>query len=741
MIASTSTIVATCQQTRFHLLADRRSSEVAIQKLNLSIIPKCASVGTRAKTAKIKDKSAPALDILVDADLKLKSGVHYGLLGRNGTGKSTLLHAMAAKLIPGLSSATKIALLQQYVSDRQTKSGPSARITFNGSTGPSMQHNALEYVIQSNTTKIDIESKLDTLRAAEEGLDERSQLKAYHMLRYHELQAALTESRKNATLRSGSRGSEARKELLALEKTVAEYGKEIDSEEPSLHSVECQHELEKAAERIAELQSQLDEIKTADIDSKALDMLTALGFSNKELQTPVVNLSGGWQMRCLLASVLLQDADIIILDEPTNFLDMLGIIWLQRYLISIRFRSTRTFVIVSHDRDFMDSICEEVIVLKDQSLLYFDGNITEYEHDLRSRRKYLTSMNDAQDRQKAHMSKTISQNIRAGKKSGDDNKLRQAASRQKRLDERSGMQVNAKGGRFKLNRDLAGYHLSNRREIDIPPEERTTSILLPQPRELRFPGPLVSLQNVSFSYTSNKDFILRDINLNIHIGSRTGVIGLNGSGKTTLIRLITNRIKPKSGTSTYHPRLKIGHYSQPIVEELRAEGQNCPELTSLAKLASVSAEVMDESDMRALLGSFGLPGRLASEVPVANLSGGQLVRLALACIVWDHPHLLVLDEVTTHLDLYTVKALSKALQSFSGAVILVTHDRFMMKAVIEGDKSLGSSDIDDMSSDDEGKPRTARATYALKNANLMIQESGVWQFEQSLGPRLDKLFV
>ena len=161
-------------------------------------------------------------------------------------------------------------------------------------------------------------------------------------------------------------------------------------------------------------------------------------------------------MRCMLACVLFQDADIMILDEPTNFLDLLGIVWLQKHLIQLRENSSRTVLLVSHDRDFIDNVCEEIILIKDKSLAYFKGNLTEYEEDLRSRRINLTRMKEAQDRQVAHMEKTVRDNIKLGKKTGDDNKLRQAVSRQKRLDDRTGLQVSATGSKFKLNRDLTG---------------------------------------------------------------------------------------------------------------------------------------------------------------------------------------------------------------------------------------------------------------------------------------------
>jgi ATPase subunit of ABC transporter with duplicated ATPase domains len=197
-------------------------------------------------------------------------------------------------------------------------------------------------------------------------------------------------------------------------------------------------------------------LSLVDLEKNARSILIGLGFKEATMKQPLGTLSGGWQMRCMLASVLIQEVDIMILDEPTNFLDLLGIIWLQNYLINLRTESPRIVLLVSHDRDFLDNVCEEIVFLKDQSLSYFRGNLSTYEDDLKSRQINLTKMKDAQERQTAHMEKTISTNIKAGKKSGDDNKLRQAVSRRKRIDDRMGMQVNAKGGRFKLNRDLGG---------------------------------------------------------------------------------------------------------------------------------------------------------------------------------------------------------------------------------------------------------------------------------------------
>ena len=192
------------------------------------------------------------------------------------------------------------------------------------------------------------------------------------------------------------------------------------------------------------------------MEAKARSILLGLGFVESWMQKPFNTLSGGWRMRCMLAGVLIQDVEIMILDEPTNFLDLLSIIWLQEHLITLRSNEAKTVVVVSHDRDFMDNICEELILLRDQKLSYFRGNISAYDKDFRSRVLYLTRMQEAQDRESARLAKTISANIKVGKKTGDDNKLRMAKSRQKKMEERAGMQVSATGGRFKLSRDRAG---------------------------------------------------------------------------------------------------------------------------------------------------------------------------------------------------------------------------------------------------------------------------------------------
>jgi len=480
----------------------------------------------------------------------------------------------------------------------------------------------------------------------------------------------------------------------------------------------------------------------ADMEKEARRILLGLGFKEDAFEEKVSALSGGWRMRCMLASILIQKPDIMILDEPTNFLDLLGVVWLENYLQRLRQDSETTIVIVSHDRDFINAVCEEIVILRDKKLNYFRGNLAAYEQDFEEQKLYLGRMKEAQERQIAHMEASIQQNLKVGKKTNDDNKLRQAKSRQKKVDDRMGLQVSANGGRFKLNRDLVGYHLSSRAEIEVPTDEKGATMCLPSATELRFPGPLVSLEGITFRYKNDR-VVLDEINLVVHIGDRVGIMGLNGSGKTTLIRVLNGQIPPSKGKVSTHSRLKVGYYGQHSVEELQERGRGEPSLTALGLVMAESEGTLSEGEVRGLLSSMGLQGRIASDVPVAKLSGGQLVRLALARIVWSAPQLLILDEITTHLDFHTVTALATALSSFNGAIILVSHDRFLVRSVIEGKRDSEhklDDDFEGLEEEEEMKTRR-RSVYVLKAGKLNEQTKGVEEFEQSLVKRVQKMLA
>ncbi|EAQ87279.1 hypothetical protein CHGG_03898 [Chaetomium globosum CBS 148.51] len=527
-----------------------------------------------------------------------------------------LLRAIADKLIPGIPEQTRVSILQQTnISDVNTDDLPSGEVP-----GSRDGLTVLEDVVDKATAKSDLEQEINTLSAGVNDTDAYGALRSLRKLRHARMLKRLFVLDKDARLRSGARGMQARKALVEYEKAVAESAALNEQSTDDISPETLQVETQEAVDMLADLQLQVEPSLMADIESRAKKILTGLGFTDAYMAKKADSLSGGWRMRSALATALLQETDILILDEPTNFLDLLGIIWLQRFLQSLEdLPAPPTLILVSHDRDFTSSVCTDLLIVKDKDLTYFHGDLPTYEAARAEKKLYLTKMKEAQEKQKAHMQ--------------DD---------------------------------------------------------------LRFPGTLVSLEKVSFRYalpkkgggggggaSTNPPATLQDATLTVSEGDRIGILGLNGAGKSTLIRLLVGANlagapppgSSHTGTVTTHPRLKLSYYSQHAVEELQALGREEAGLTALALLTREVEGLLDEGQLRALLGSLGLQGRVASDVPLRKLSGGQLVRCELARLLWRGPGLLVLDEVTTHLDYETVAALREALRGWAGAVILVSHDR------------------------------------------------------------------
>ncbi|KAJ5764870.1 hypothetical protein N7520_004429 [Penicillium odoratum] len=733
-MTSAPTILATCKQTRFHLLDDNPSPEIDVEGLGIVVTSSTSTTTEGPSKLRAKGKSkalAAGQELISDGHLRLKGGVHYGLLGRNGTGKSTLLRAMAEKLIPGIPHATRIAILQQ--TDDQDECGSTY--------GLRLDKSVLESVLGSDEARNEAVRLADLLSKSFETEEPSKPVQAIRNIRHQQAERGLFLAHKNAHLKSGARGLQARKDLKAAESKLESTQELLIQEFDVIDAETVQIDTQAAVEMLQNLQSQLEDMKLADIEKEARQILQGLGFKEEAMEKKVSTLSGGWRMRCMLASVLIQKPDVMILDEPTNFLDLLGVVWLEKYLQRLRDSSHTTILLVSHDRDFINAVCEEIVILRDQKLNYFRGNLAAYEQDFEAQKLYLGRMKEAQERQAAHMEASIRENIKIGKKTNDENKLRQAKSRQKRVEDRMGLQVSATGGRFKLNRDLPGYHAHCRAEIEVPTDERGATMSLPDATELRFPGPLVSLEGIKFRY-KNDHIILDDINLVVHIGDRVGIMGLNGSGKTTLLRVLTGQLVPSKGKVSTHSRLKVGYYGQHSVEELQERGRGEPSLTALGLLMTETGDALNEGAVRGLLSSMGLQGRIASDVPVAKLSGGQLVRLALARIVWSAPQLLILDEITTHLDYHTVTALATALSSFNGAILLVSHDRFLVRSVVEGKRDTEHKLDDDFEGIEEEETKEItrrRSVYVIKTGKLNEQSNGVEQFERSLVKRVQKM--
>ncbi|KAH7069620.1 P-loop containing nucleoside triphosphate hydrolase protein [Paraphoma chrysanthemicola] len=651
-------ITVTAQQSRYALDAVDAPASKEIMVKDLSI-----SVSNR--------------ELLSRTQLHLVEARHYVLVGRNGTGKSTLLKAMGDGLVPGIPWSTRILLLGQT---RESEvEGEVEKLSLKDET-------VLQHVIRSDRVRERFTREAKILsEAIDSSTDPMAPVRAYRQITHDRLALQLKEGHRIAERRSGARGKQARKELIKLEERFEESKKRLEEEEDEIDPTKLSQETQATADMLSHVQASLELMDAAEAEAKARVVLLGLGFKEDRIDKPMTELSGGWRTRCDLACALTQYADVLLLDEPTNFLDLPSIIWLQDYIRNLK---GTTVLITTHDRDFGDAVAEELIVLRKQVLETFRGNLSLYERERWKKAKWLTKMKDAQDKQKKHIEKTIAGNIKAAKDKGDDKKLKQAASRKKKLDERMGMQVGLKGGRFKLNRDLAGYHTSNRAEIEVPDFDPPPDLSFPkQPPDLRFPGALVNLEKVSFAYPGRKKApTLIDIDLTIHPGSRIGLAGLNGSGKTTLVSLIIGSadaggLMPTSGTITRHARARIGRFSQQSVEEISAIASSNPQLTALKHIMEGGGAEMQEKDARGLLGGLGLHGQTVSDVPLNLLSGGQKVRVALAKLLWPPPQLLILDEVTTHLDSDTIMSLVIALKDYDGALLVVTHDRFFMRYV------------------------------------------------------------
>ncbi|KAI1814591.1 ABC transporter [Poronia punctata] len=741
-----STIQCTSKQTRFNI-GTPNYRELDIEGLNITVTSASTTTTKKKKTAggkKVRggEANVNGVEILDNATLRLKAGQRYALVGRNGSGKSTLLKAIAQKLIPGIPDQTRIVILQQTTAEDNGDEEGDADAE---KRSIEKDRTVLEEVIERATARNEAQREIEVLSRGIESSNPFAAMRSLRSIRRGRLREDLFLKVKDAKLRSGARGMQARKTLIAVEKAVAEFDKIYEEKDEEIPPETLSKETSEAAEMLADLQLSIEPSKMAQVESEAKKLLRGLGFSDElAMQKPVSSLSGGWRMRMSLAVALalIQETDILILDEPTNFLDLLGILWLQRYLTSSlddkEKENPPTLILVSHDRDFI-SVCTDLLILKDRGITYFHGDLPTYEEARAEKKIHLTKVKEAQDKQKDHIQQTIQRNMREGKAKDDQNKIRQAKSRQKKLDDRWGLETNARGGRFKLNRDLVGYHFTSRAEIDIPQDERPVTFSLPEPPELRFPGALISLEKASFRYPkyaktkTTPPTVLQDITLSIHMGDRIGVLGLNGSGKSTLIKLLVGETKPSSGTLSSHPRLKLGYYSQHAVEQLQELGASDPDLTALALLMK-DERSEEEGQVRGLLATLGLPGRLASDVPVRKLSGGQLVRLEMARILQTYPHCLILDEATTHLDYETVTALRQALQEWEGAVVVVSHDRWFMRGVIEGD---GDDEAEE--EEEETKARRQRLLYRLRDGKMTTLTGGVQQFENALEKRVAKL--
>ncbi|MDN2664548.1 ABC transporter ATP-binding protein [Psychromonas sp. 14N.309.X.WAT.B.A12] len=443
-------------------------------------------------------------------------------------------------------------------------------------------------------------------------------------------------------------------ETPALDMNALQYVIDGDHEFRALQAKLKQAEEVDDGTKIAEMHILLDNAGGYTIESRAAELLAGLGFSEQAQGRPVSDFSGGWRMRLNLAQALLCPSDLLLLDEPTNHLDLDAVIWLEKWLHQYQ----GTLILISHDRDFIDSIVDKIIHIEQNKLFEYTGNYTSFE---RQRAEKLVQQQSSYEKQQAQMDHMQSYIDRFRYKA---NKAKQAQSRIKALE--------------KMEQILPA-HVDNQ-----------FSFSFREPEAL--PMPLLTLDQVSAGYDDL--LILDKIELNLVPGSRIGLLGRNGAGKSTLIKLLSNQMKPKSGKLEINTNAKVGYFAQHQLEFLHLDESP---MQHLARLAPDEKEL----PLRNFLGSFGFQGDKAFDL-VAPFSGGEKARLVLALLVWQKPNLLLLDEPTNHLDLEMRHALTVALQAFEGAMVVVSHDRHLLRTTIDDlylvhDKKVQpfSGDLDD----------------------------------------------
>ena len=424
-------------------------------------------------------------------------------------------------------------------------------------------------------------------------------------------------------------------ETPALDISALNYVLQGDGElqlfQTALHEAEAKNDGMKQAEYHAKL----EEIDAYSAPARAAKLLSGLGFSQEEHGRPVKSFSGGWRMRLNLAQALMCRADLLLLDEPTNHLDLETVLWLENHLSGL----PCTQIIISHDRDFLNATTTQTVELSDQKLTLYGGNYDFYQAE-RARR--LAQQQAAYLKQKAQIKHLQSFIDRFKAKA---TKAVQAQSRMKALD--------------KLER-IAPAHFDSgfSFEFDSP---------------AHLPNPLLQLDKADLGYGGEP--VLHGIDLSLESGARYGLLGVNGSGKSTFIKTLAGELNVLSGRIVRSDKLNIGYFAQHQLDTLR------PDQSPLWHIQKLSPDVR-EQEIRNFLGSFNFVGDAALQ-KTEPFSGGEKARLALAMIVWQKPNLLLLDEPTNHLDLDMRHALTLALQSFQGALIVVSHDRSLLEATTD----------------------------------------------------------
>ena len=425
-------------------------------------------------------------------------------------------------------------------------------------------------------------------------------------------------------------------EIAASHASALEFVLGGDAELVELRTALATAEQADDGERLAQLHQRLDAVDGYTAESRAAQLLSGLGFSAARHHDPVASFSGGWRMRLNLGRALMCRSDLLLLDEPTNHLDLDTVYWLEQWLQ----RYPGTLLLISHDRDFLDTVVDHIGHVEARQLVLYPGNFAAFERQYAERLARQQALHEKQERERAHLQQFIDR-FRA-----KATKARQAQSRIKALERME---------------TVAAVQAYSPFRFEFPAPERA-------------PHPLLQLDDCTAGYDPAAP-VLQGINLSLEPGARIGLLGRNGAGKSTLIKLIAGQLEAHGGERRPAQGLQVAFFAQHQLESLDPEASPVQHIQRLTPSCS-------EQAARDFLGGFGFQGEQAL-ARVAPFSGGEKSRLALALLVWQRPNLLLLDEPTNHLDLEMRDALSLALQSYTGAMVLVSHDRYLMRSTCD----------------------------------------------------------
>ncbi|KFH62081.1 hypothetical protein MVEG_11720 [Podila verticillata NRRL 6337] len=434
------------------------------------------------------------------------------------------------------------------------------------------EQTVVETVLKADTERTLLMSESDLLQKAINKYP-RQLVKSIKKLEWERMKVRLAAQLNFVIRRSGKRGAEAREELLVVEseeKAAQEAFEAIPIEgvEPLLDVLSQAHEM------LESVYNKLQQIEAESAEARARELLRGLGFTPANQDLPIKKFSGGWKMRIALAQSLFLKPELLLLDEPTNHLDLPAVIWLQNYLLQ-NLSDNQTIVVVSHDRNFLNTVSQEIIRLRDHKLDYFPGNYDEYEMKLEDKAKMKDRISTALEKKRKHAQDTINKQRSIMNKTGDDKRGAVIASRQKKLERLAGYNNTESGHRFKQSY-IPGFHFNMGLLVVKEALEPSVTIPLPTPKKLRgHPTTLLSLNNVTFAYPStpaSSKPVIQNVSLSLHRSSRIALVGPNGCGKSTLMSLLSGEVLPTSGSvEKFSSLVRIRYFSQHNVDQLNGE--------------------------------------------------------------------------------------------------------------------------------------------------------------------------